>query len=81
MDKWTTGKVPPVAHLTTAPTTTATASDALAIRVPHPDPVCSQRRRVDEPIDDEVGSFSMMTVSAVQPLMGSDSMKRWAQFA
>jgi len=34
-----------------------------------------------EPTHDEVGSFSMMTVSAVYPLVGSFSMKMWAQFA
>lgn len=33
-----------------------------------------------EPTHDEVGSFSMMTVSAVYPLVGSFSMKMWALF-
>jgi hypothetical protein len=34
-----------------------------------------------EPIYDKVGSYSMMTVSAVYQFVGSFSMKKWAQFA
>jgi hypothetical protein len=34
-----------------------------------------------EPTHDEVGSFSVMTASAVYPLARSNSMKKWAQFA
>ena len=45
------------------------------------DPIRRRHRGRTEPIDDEVGSFSMMTVSAVYPLVGSFSMKKWAQFA
>lgn len=81
MDKWTTGKVTPVAHLPTAPATTATASDDSVIRMPRLDPVRSPPRRHAEPSHDEVGSFSMMTATAASPLVGSNSMKKWAQFA
>jgi hypothetical protein len=45
------------------------------------DPVRRQQHGRNEPIYDEVGSFSMTTVSAVYPLVGSFSMKKWTQFA
>jgi hypothetical protein len=66
MDKWITAGVMAVTHLTTAPTTTAAIGRFSAIQAP---PLRksdgSTMGMHDEPIHDEVGSFSMMTAMAV----------------
>src|SRR5450756_753543 len=41
-------------------------------------PLARPHNGQDEPTPDEVGSFSMMTVSAVYPPVGRNSMMKWA---
>ncbi len=81
VDKWITAKVTAVTHLPTAPTMTTAAVSGSPTIGASAAPALTCPTGPIEPTHDQVGSFSMMTASAVCPLVGSFSMKKWARFA